>query len=70
MVYTGTGSYEHFTHYKCKFCTTCAMGSASATLALSPSVLTQLALALKVRGADLHFKCFALKVLGTKYTGT
>ena len=44
--------------------------SASAALALSPSVLTQLALALKVRGADLHFKCFALKVLGTKYTGT
>ena len=44
--------------------------SASAALALSPSVLTQLALALKVRGADLHLKCFALKVLGTKYTGT
>ena len=25
MVYTGTGSYEHFTHSKCKFCTRCAM---------------------------------------------
>ena len=37
---------------------------------LASSVLTQLALALKVWGADLHFKCFALKVLGTKYTGT